>query len=38
VIREIERPSVFVGTVICPHCREDNPGNFRVCWNCGEAI
>ncbi|MBD3675805.1 MAG: DUF2007 domain-containing protein [Planctomycetaceae bacterium] len=21
----------------CPHCAEDNPGNFEVCWNCGES-
>lgn len=21
----------------CPACGEENPGNFEVCWNCGEA-
>jgi hypothetical protein len=19
----------------CPRCREENPGNFELCWNCG---
>ncbi|MBJ6764892.1 DUF2007 domain-containing protein [Myxococcaceae bacterium JPH2] len=21
--------------VACPKCREENPGNFEVCWSCG---
>ncbi len=21
--------------VECPRCREENPGNFELCWNCG---
>lgn len=21
--------------VQCPRCREDNPGNFELCWSCG---
>ncbi len=20
---------------LCPNCREENPGSFEVCWNCG---
>ncbi len=24
--------------VTCPHCGEQAPGNFEVCWNCGQAI
>lgn len=20
--------------VECTHCREENPGNFEICWNC----
>ena len=20
----------------CRHCREDNPGDFEVCWNCSQ--
>ncbi len=22
-------------TVECPRCREENPGNFELCWSCG---
>lgn len=22
-------------TVNCPRCREENPGNFELCWSCG---
>jgi hypothetical protein len=22
----------------CPHCGEENPGNFLSCWNCGQAL
>ena len=22
-------------TVACPRCREENPGNFELCWSCG---
>jgi len=21
----------------CPHCREENPASFEICWNCEEA-
>jgi hypothetical protein len=24
--------------VHCAACREKNPANFQVCWNCGEPI
>lgn len=24
--------------VNCPHCGEENPGNFDLCWSCGEVI
>ena len=23
------------GTIICPHCNFEQPGNRKVCWNCG---
>lgn len=29
-------PSVGVESWRCPQCREDNPGAFELCWNCGE--
>lgn len=22
-------------SVECPRCREENPGNFELCWSCG---
>ncbi|HEX8439672.1 DUF2007 domain-containing protein [Archangium sp.] len=25
-------------TVSCPGCQEDNPGNFELCWSCGEDL
>ena len=37
VIREIERTETTV-QVACSACKEMNPDNFQVCWNCGEAI
>ncbi len=37
VIREIERAGTDA-QVACKACREMNPENFQVCWNCGEAI
>ncbi|MCK4871973.1 MAG: zinc ribbon domain-containing protein [Phycisphaerales bacterium] len=24
--------------VTCPHCGEQVPGNFEICWSCGQAI
>jgi hypothetical protein len=24
--------------VECPRCREENPGNFELCWSCGEEL
>ncbi|WPB77543.1 DUF2007 domain-containing protein [Archangium violaceum] len=24
--------------VECPECREENPGNFELCWSCGEEL
>lgn len=25
-------------SVHCPDCREENPGNFQLCWNCGATL
>lgn len=25
-------------TVECPGCREENPGNFELCWSCGVEL
>lgn len=24
--------------IACPSCSELNPGNFEVCWSCGESL
>ena len=37
ILRQIERPGSNV-QVACSACKEMNPDNFQVCWNCGEAI
>lgn len=38
VIRQFERPDAPSATLRCSRCAEDNPGNFQVCWSCGEAL
>lgn len=37
VITKYERSS-SEGNVPCGECREENPANFQVCWNCGEPL
>jgi hypothetical protein len=38
LIRQFERPGPPAAAVRCPACAEDNPGNFQLCWNCGESL
>lgn len=38
VVRSFERPAAPRPDVFCPGCRERNPGNFEMCWNCGAAL
>ena len=38
VIRQFERPGPYAAIVRCRACGEDNPGNFQLCWSCGEAL
>lgn len=26
------------GVIRCPHCHEDNPSTFEICWQCGTAV
>ena len=26
------------GSVFCAACREENPANFELCWNCGANL
>lgn len=37
VVTGYERSSAE-GTVRCTECREENPANFQLCWNCGEQL
>ena len=38
LINQIERPQSPSSAVFCPHCHEENPANFRTCWNCGREF
>jgi hypothetical protein len=38
VISQFERPVSHSAVVRCRACSEDNPGNFQLCWSCGEAL
>lgn len=35
LIRGMERAADAARSARCPHCGEDNPANFQVCWSCG---
>ena len=35
IIAEFESPPIDSGSVACPACSEENPGNFELCWKCG---
>ena len=38
LIHQIERPQAHYGSAFCPHCHEENPGNFHTCWNCAREF
>lgn len=38
LVHQIEAPQASSGAAFCPHCHEENPGNFRTCWNCGREF
>lgn len=39
VVREFDRGVTRnKGMVRCPHCYEDNPATFEICWQCGTVI
>jgi hypothetical protein len=35
--RRKETPASLSAGWACPKCREENPGEFELCWNCGQA-
>ena len=38
LIHQIEQPQPPSGAAFCPHCHEENPANFRTCWNCAREF
>ena len=38
VLKEYEQVPLDKDTVYCSKCRERNPDNFALCWNCGSAL
>ncbi len=39
LLEELEADQEAAGrTVECPRCREENPGNFELCWACGVEL
>lgn len=37
MILELEKTDT-APQVTCPACREENPVNFQLCWNCGSQL
>jgi hypothetical protein len=38
IVGSFERPVAAGADVFCAACRERNPGNFELCWNCGAPL
>jgi len=39
LVRKFERDVTRnKGVVRCPHCHEENPASFEICWQCGTAL
>jgi len=38
LLRSMEDDAARGGTLRCPECGEQSPGNFEVCWKCGHAL
>ncbi|PTL76786.1 DUF2007 domain-containing protein [Vitiosangium sp. GDMCC 1.1324] len=39
LLAELEEDGEKASRVVeCPGCREENPGNFELCWSCGEEL
>ena len=38
LIHDFENSKSTNRQVACPGCREPNPENFEVCWNCGVSL
>ena len=38
IVANFERAPLDTGSVFCGACSEENPGNFELCWKCGERL
>jgi len=38
MIREFEQADEESPPRHCPHCGEENPGNFQQCWHCSRPL
>jgi hypothetical protein len=38
VLADYERADVSHATRTCPHCGEQGPENFELCWHCGGLL
>ena len=38
IVKSFENAPLETGCVFCRACNEENPGNFELCWNCGERL
>ncbi|HEX9625853.1 MAG TPA: DUF2007 domain-containing protein [Acidiferrobacterales bacterium] len=38
ILAEIDQAAHSTAVRRCPGCREDNPENFAICWNCGRSM
>ena len=38
ILNEFESSAPTATLTVCDRCGEQNPGNFELCWQCGEAL
>ncbi|MDH3688112.1 MAG: DUF2007 domain-containing protein [Gammaproteobacteria bacterium] len=38
VLTHYEGRQIDYGVTVCPHCDEENPANFELCWRCGDRL
>lgn len=39
LVRKFEQDVTWdKGVIRCPHCDEDNPASFEICWQCGAVF
>jgi len=38
IVAAYEQERFAAGSLTCPHCGEQNPQHFAVCWHCQKAL